>query len=130
MITDINRKSRITTLNAKNLNGYWCQYFDYEKDVTLCNLTRDEFLREIAKAKKTEKPFIDSQIIVSKILTNLGNKHTFHRQFNERFPKLHKEQVLGMQLYKVMIDEPDLWIYHPTQHSGHLFQHATYFMTT
>ena len=130
MITDINRKSRITTLNAKNLNGYWCQYFDYEKDVTLCNLTRDEFLREIAKAKKTEKPFIDLQIIVSKILTNLGNKHTFHRQFNERFPKLHKEQVLGMQLYKVMIDEPDLWIYHPTQHSGHLFQHATYFMTT
>lgn len=130
MITDINGKSRITTLNRKNLNDYWRQYFDYEKDVSLYNLTKEEFLREIETEKKTEKPFIDSQIIISKILTKLGNKHTFHRQFNERFPELHKEQVLGMQLYKIMIDEPNLWIFHPTQHSGHLFQHATYFMKT
>lgn len=130
MITDIYGKSRITTLIAKDLKDYWCQYFEYEKDVNLYNLTKEELLREIETAKKTEKPFIDSQIVISKILSNLGNKHTFHRQFNERFPELHKEQVLGMQLYKVMIDEPNLWIYHPTQHSGHLFQHATYFLTT
>ena len=130
MITDINGKSRITTLIRKNLNDYWYQYFDYEKDVSLYNLTKEEFLREIETVKKTEKPFIDSQIFISKLLTKFGNKHTFHRQFNERFPELHKEQVLGMQLYKIMIDEPNLWIFHPTQHSGHLFQHATYFMKT
>lgn len=128
MITDIKGKSRITTLIRKNLKDYWCQYFDYEKDVSLYHLTKEEFLREIETEKKTEKPFIDSQIIIFNILTKLGNKHTFHRQFNERFPKLHKEQVLGMQLYKLMIDDSNLWIFHPIQHSGHLFQHATYFM--
>ena len=130
MITDINGKSRITTLNGKKLNDYWVQYFDYEKDISLFNLTKEEFVKEIETVKKTNKPFIDSQIIISKLLTKLGNKHTFHRQFNERFPGLHKEQVLGMQLYKIMVDEPNLWIFHPTQHSGHLFQHATYFMQT
>ena len=130
MITDINGKSKITNLIRKNLNDYWCQYFDYEKDVSLYNLTKEELLRELETVKKTEKPFIDSQIIISRILTKLGKKHTFHRQFNERFPELHKEQVLGMQLYKIMLDEPDLWTFYPTQHSGHLFQHATYFKTT
>ena len=128
MITDINERSEITTLDKKNLNDYWWQYFAYEGVESLYNLTKEEFLREIELVKKTEKPFIDSQIIILKILTKLANKHTFHRQFNERLPELHKEQVLGMQLYKIMIDEPNLWIFHPTQHPGHLFPHATYFM--
>jgi len=130
MITDINEKSEIKTLNRENLNDYWWQYFAYEEDESLYNLTREEFLREIESEKKKEKPYIDSQRLISEILTKLGNKHTFHRQFNERFPELRKEQVLGMQLYKVMIDEPDLWIFHPTQHLGHLFPHATYFRPT
>lgn len=130
MITDINEKSEITTLNRESLNDYWWQYFDYEKYEHLCNLTKEEFLREIESVKKTDKPFIDSQIIISKILIKLGIRHTFHRQFNERLPKLHKEQVLGMQLYKIMIDDTNLWIFHPIKHSGHLFQHATYFMKT
>lgn len=128
MITDINQKSKITTLNRKNLNDYWWQYFAYEKVETLYNITKEELLREIDLVKKTEKPFIDSQIIILEILTKLANKHTFHRQFNERLPELHKEQVLGMQLYKIMIDDPNLWIFYPIQHSGHLFPHATYFM--
>ena len=47
MITDINGKSRITTLNRKKLNDYWVQYFDYEKDISLFNLTKEEFVKEI-----------------------------------------------------------------------------------
>jgi hypothetical protein len=127
MITDINGKSEVRELYKEFLPEYWGQYFLYEQDEDLCNLTKEEFLKEIEPIKKTEKPFIDSQIVVSNMLTKLGSKHSFHRQFNERFPDLHKEQVLEMQLYKIMVDEPDTWVYLKTQHSGHLFPHATYF---
>ena len=100
----------------------------YEEDECLYNLTKKEFLKEIESVKKTEKPFIDSQRLISQILNKLGNEHSFHRQFNERFPKLHKEQVLGMQLYKIMLDDPETWVYSEIKHSGHLHPHATYFM--
>jgi len=130
MITDINGKSEIRVLNRATLPEYWGQYFLYERDNELYNLTKEEFLKEIESVKKTEKPFIDSQIVISNMLTKLGKRHSFHRQFNERFPNLHKEQVLGMQLYKIMVDDSDIWVYLETQHSGHLFSHATYFIKT
>ena len=127
MITDINKKLTRTTLEKANLKEYWEQYFIYEEDKSLSPLTEEEFLKEIELIKKTEKPYIDSQILISNMLTKLGNKHTFHRQFNERFPELHKEQVLGMQLYKIMLEDNETWIYCETKGKGHLFPHATYF---
>jgi len=127
MITGIEKKSITRELDRKKLDPYWGQYFIYERDTELFNLTRDEFVKVITEQKKKEKPFIDSQIVISKILTDFGNKHIFHRKFNENHPDLHREQVLGMQLYKILVDDDDLWIYYETQRAGHLFPHATYF---
>jgi len=127
MITDINRKSVTSSLNKSKLPAYWNQYFDYEKDSALYDLTKNVFLDVIESEKKNQKPFIDSQIVISRILTDFGLKSKFHRQFNENHPNLKKEQVLGMQLYKIMLDDKDVWIYIETQHSNHLFPHATYF---
>lgn len=127
MITDINRKRIISSLNTAKLPSYWNEFFDYEKDSVLYELSKKEFLEVIKLEKKKPKPFIDSQVVISQILTYFGNKSNFHRQFNENHPDLKKEQVLGMQLYKIMLDEIDVWIYIETQHPGHLFPHATYF---
>jgi hypothetical protein len=127
MITGIDRKSVTKELKREKLPEYWGQFFSYEADSELFDLTKNEFIKEIAVQKKNPKPFIDSQITISKILSNFGNKHIFHRKFNEKHSGLHKEQVLGMQLYTLLLEDDDLWIYHETQHSGHLFPHATYF---
>jgi len=127
MITGIDRKSITKELKREKLPDYWGQYFAYEHDIELFNLTKNEFTKEISEQKKKDKPFIDSQIIIGKILTNFGKKHIFHRKFNEKFHDLHREQVLGMQLYKILIEDSDLWIYHETQPDGHAFPHATYF---
>ncbi|KAA6340946.1 hypothetical protein EZS27_011215 [termite gut metagenome] len=127
MITDINHKTIIKTLDKSKLAIYWCQYFDYEKDRKLFGLTKTALITEVYKIKKNTKPFIDSQIVISKILTNFGVKSVFHREFNARHSKLHKEQVLGMQLYSIMLEDNEIWIYCETQHKGHLSPHATYF---
>jgi len=127
MITGIDQKSIIKTLNRESLPDYWGQYFVYEKDIELYELTETALLEVIESAKGMSKPFIDSKIAIGKILTEFGPKSNFHRQFSERHQELHKEQVLGMQLYKLMIEDRDVWIFHETQHVGHVFPNATYF---
>lgn len=127
MITDINHKSSISVLNKSKLPSYWMQYFEYEKDKELFDLTKTALIKAVSEIKKNAKPFIDSQIVISKMLTEFGNRSLFHRRFNEKYPELHREQVLGMQLYSIMLEDSEIWIYYETQHSGHLFPHATYF---
>ena len=83
--------------------------------------------REVNEIKKNPQPFVDSQIVIAKILTDFGIKSFFHGKFNENHPGLHREQVLGMQLYCIMLDAPETWVYCETKHKGHLFPHATYF---
>lgn len=129
MITDINQKSTVTALNRSKLPSYWMQYFEYEKDEELFELTKSALIKAITEIKKEIKPFVDSQIVISKILTDFGTKSLFHRKFNERHSRLHREQVLGMQLYNIMLEDNEIWIYLETQHSGHTFPHATYFMS-
>lgn|SRR5574344_850572 len=127
MITDIKKQLIIKELNKSKLSSYWMQYFEYEKDEELFELTKSALIKAITEIKKDIKPFVDSQIVISKMLTSFGTKSLFHRKFNERHPNLHKEQVLGMQLYKVMLEDSEIWIYLEIQHRDHLFPHATYF---
>jgi hypothetical protein len=61
-------------------------------------------------------------------LNDLDSKHDFHRQFSEKFPELHKEQILGMQLYWLMLTNEMIWVYTEIQHAGHAFPHSTYFI--
>jgi hypothetical protein len=130
MITGIDRESITRELIRERLPEYWGQYFSYERDTELCELTKNEFLKEIEKQRIKDRPYIDSKILISKILTNFGAKHIFHRHFNERHPELHREQVLGMQLYKILVeDKKDTWIFHKTTHDGHEYSNATYFIS-
>ncbi|WP_321332535.1 hypothetical protein [uncultured Bacteroides sp.] len=91
MITDINHKSTITVLDRSKLPPYWSQYFEYEEDEELSKLTKTALIEAVNEIKKNTKPFIDSQVVISKIITEFGIKSLFHRKFNERHPKLHRE---------------------------------------
>ena len=85
-------------------------------------------LEEVERARNIDRPFIDSQQVISKILTEFGSQHLCHRQFKEQLTDLHPNQILGMHLYDIMISDGDTWVYTETQHAGHMFPHATYFM--
>ena len=129
MITDTNRKKIYNELNREHLADYWGGYFHYERNGSdLQAITERELRREIAICRNDERPYIDSKVVVGRVLTTLGSQHNFHRQFNERFPDLHREQILGMQLYSIMLHDPEVWIYTETTHLGHLFPNAAYFL--
>ena len=127
MITNIDNKTSISELNRKKLPTYWNDYFQYEIDEELSSLTKNELLKEINDERAKNKPFINSQIIISKVLTNLGGKHNFHRQFNEKHPNSKSAQILGMQLYHIIVEDNEKWTYCELKEPGHLFPHATYF---
>jgi len=127
MITDINRKSTLNELDRGKLPNYWSNYFDYENDLELFDLSKIELSNVIEEQKTKERPFIDSQITISNILTEFGKKHNFHRQFHERHRNSDSGQVLGMQLYHLMLKDTDTWVYCEITKRGHIFPHATYF---
>jgi len=124
------RKSVIKELKREKMPKHWEQCFLYEEDTELSSLTKNEFLKEINEQKKKDNPSLDSQQIVGKMLTGFGEKHIFHRKFNERHSDLHKEQVLGMQLYKILAQDDDLWEYRRIKYADHLHSHITYSMLT
>jgi len=116
-------------LNMSNLADYWGGYFTYERNaLDLHSLTETELTREVDRCKSQDRPFVDSQVVINQVFTRLASNHVFHRQFSERFPDLHREQILGMQLYTIMLHDELTWVYIETQHQGHLFPHATYFI--
>ncbi len=129
MITDINMSSSVgPELRREKLQPYWHEYFTYRSEATaLHEISERELLIEIDVARSQPRPYLDSQQIIGRILTRLGSTGTFHRQFGERFPDYRPNQILGMQLYALMAADAEQWVYHPTQHSGHMFPHATYF---
>ncbi|MCK8668211.1 hypothetical protein M1M11_25345 [Pseudomonas azerbaijanoccidens] len=129
MITDINGRSSVGPgLRLEKLQPYWNEYFIYQNDTSnLHAISERELILELDEARSHIKPYLDAQQIIGRILTRLGTTGQFHRQFGERFPDLRPNQILGMQLYAIMVADPEHWVYHPTQHVGHVFPHATYF---
>lgn len=83
-------------------------------------------MKELEQALKMQSPFLDSQQDISRVLTKLGSKHNFHRQFTELFPDFQIGQILGMQLYRIVLEHEQFWVYSPIQHAGHMFSHATF----
>lgn len=129
MITGPDFKKVTRTINKKTLADYWNDYFAYEsKAEKMHELTKKELKEEIAKNTMKNDNFIDSQIVIYNVLERLSGKHNFHRQFSELFPEMNREQVLGMQLYSIMVYDSRIWIYVETKHLGHKFPHATYFI--
>lgn len=131
MITDSLFKSTIgPDLDQKKLKPYWNEYFRYEQEAQLLHqLSGDALKAKIEMALISRNPYLDSQQVISRVLTDFGSTHSFHRQFNELFP-FKPAQILGMQLYAIIAADDDWWIYIETQHAGHLFPHANYFMST
>lgn len=129
MLTDINQKNTRDKLNVKNLAEYWQGYFSYRDNSNdLYELAHRRLVEQVERIKTSNRPYIDSQQVIGQILTDFGNQHNFHRQFREQHPGLHPNQILGMHLYDIMINDDEVWVYTETQHPGHLFPHATYFV--
>ena len=127
MITDISQKKIISELTNSKLPSYWTDYFKFKNDTHLSSLSKIELENVIEEEKKKPKPFIDSKKVISDILTKFGSKHIFHRKFNENNYGSNSGQILGMQLYDLMVNDKDLWTYLETKHNDHLYSNATYF---
>lgn len=131
MITDIECRSEIgPDLDRRKLNDYWNEYFSFLNDAPhLHALAESRLQAAVGAARQQPRPYLDSQQIIAEILITFGAQHNFHRQFNEFFATAKPSQVLGMHLYELVARDRDWWVYFPTQHAGHTFPHATYFMS-
>jgi hypothetical protein len=131
MITGIENRTPIgPELREERLPAYWSEYRDYEQNAADLHAEVERLLlEEIAAASAMLRPFMDSKQVISRVLTALGPRHTFHRQFSERFPNYRREQLLGMHLYALVARNESLWIYNQTHHAGHMFPNATYFIS-
>lgn len=129
MITDIECRSEVgPDLDRNKLHPYCQQYFDFARDAPALHALSDAALTDaLNDVRALPRPFLDAQQAISEILIRFGSQHNFHRQFNERLNS-KPSQVLGMQLYEIVTRDPSWWVYLPTQHVGHAFPHATYFM--
>ncbi len=127
MITDPKMRNVSSELNRSKLASYWDDYFLYATD-PLHDITGHELAVEVDACKAHPRPFIDSKVIINRVLGRLSNTHTFHRQFSERFPGLQPAQILGMQLYTIVLNDAEIWVYVETHHLGHVFPNATYFI--
>lgn len=117
-------------LRRENLNEYWREYFAFaEHGGEIFDLTRAELLTRVTSAKQMARPHVDSQIMINELLNQLGPKHTFFRQFNERCPGSRPAQVLGMQLYALLAEDDEIWRYMKTTRARHVFSHSNYFIT-
>lgn len=128
MITDTERRSNITALDRAKLPIYWLDYFEYETNEELSELTKNEFHKIIESERSKVKPIINSQIVISDLLTKFGKKHNFHRQFRENFPNKDSAQILGMQLYQILVLDKDIWTFIKQTEKNHIFPHTTYFI--
>jgi hypothetical protein len=111
VITDINCRSDIgPDLRTEKLNPYWNEYFAFERETPeLHRITEIELNADIERARTSERPFLDFQQAISKILTDLGARHNFHRQLNEVHQNAKAGQVLGMQLYSLVVRNAATW---------------------
>jgi hypothetical protein len=115
------------TLTKKSKDSYWNLYFRFKKETPhLHEISKQELLKEVEEIKNGNR-YIDSQQVIQRVLTKLGGKHNFHRQFDEKFSSIKKNQVLGMQLYVIMLEDNWDWHYSELQHNGHAHPHAAYF---
>lgn len=130
MITDIEERSRVgPDLRVEKLEPYWNEYFLYRHEVPgLHSIIEEKLNEELDVARAQERPFVDSQQVISRVLTAVGTSANFHRQFSEQFPAFKANQILGMQLYALVASDAEVWVYTPIQHVGHMFPHASYFL--
>ena len=128
MLKFINSRKILKELNKYELEDYWGNYFEFEKDEELSNITGNLFISHLDNVRNTKKPYIDSSVLINEILTNLGNTHSFHRQFSENHSNLIREQVLGMQLYKIIIEDKDIWYFSKVKKNEHKYANAVYFI--
>lgn len=127
MLKFIDNKKVLKELNKHELEDYWGNYFEFKKDEELSNITSNLFIKRLDNVRNEKKPYIDSSILINDILTKLGKTHNFHRQFSENNSNLIREQVLGMQLYKIIIEDKDEWYFSKIKRNEHKYANAVYF---
>lgn len=129
MLQDINGKTLSNPFGKSHIDAHWYDYERYEKEVSLSDFTKTKLLELINIKKMETTPFIDSGVLISELLTEFGKTHKFHRKFNEKFSDLTSGSVLGMQLYLLLIDDSEQWIFHKSKKEDHLYSNSTYFIS-
>ena len=127
MITNIEENSMITELDINNLPIYWREYLEYDKNKELSDLTKSTFCKIIDMERIKDKPLINSKIIISNMLSEFMKQNNFHKEFKVNFSSLNSSQILGMQLYHILIQDKEIWKIHKLIEKNNLFPYSIYF---
>jgi len=128
MLQDINGKVLTSPIHKSRIEPHWNDYIQYQHEIMLSDLSKKR-LKELIEIKKKEpNPYIDSASLVSDLLNEFGKEHQFHRNFNETFPHFTSGSILGMQLYILLLDDSEEWVFYKSKKLGHLYSNSTYIL--
>jgi len=121
----------VNSFDRENLPDYCGLYFSFKKDLVLHDLSEKAFRKVICNELKKEKPKITSKIVIKGILMELDESHNFCSKFYQRYPDTNIHKVLGLQLYRIMVEENEekkenAWYCFQEEHPDRLFSETVY----
>lgn len=117
-------------VEAPRRDDHWKLYIQYTQNEDLSTFTRDELRKqvEIIKKKEPGQVVISSKILISNLLEDFKRRDAFFTQFETHFPGWDSGGILGMQLYMLLLEDDQDWIYEKTKDRFQVFPSSVYIL--
>ncbi len=124
MLLDLNGEVINSPIDQTPIKENWEDYIQYKKHYRLHSFTKKELREKIQAIKKQGKSFIDSAMLIGGFLRELSVNENFNQQLRAVCPNLNCFRVLATQLFILMLEDDDKWIFSKSERDGFVFKDA------
>ena len=124
MLLDLNGEVINSPIDQTPIKENWEDYIQYKKHCRLHSFTKTELREKIQAIKKQGKSFIDSAMLIGGFLRELSVNENFNQQLRAVCPNLNCFRVLATQLFILMLEDDDKWIFSKSERDGFVFTDA------
>lgn len=124
MLLDLNGEVIISPKDQTPIKENWEDYIKYTEHYRLYTFTKNELREKIKAIKKQGRSFIDSAILIGGFLRELSVNENFNQQFRAVCPNLNCIRILAIQLFILMLEDDDKWIFSKSERDGFVFTDA------
>lgn len=126
MLLDLNGNVLSNPIAQPSARDIWKEYIEYKEKCHLLLYTKEELYKRINAIKKQGRSIIKSAIIIRDFIRELSVNENFNQQFESTFPKIDRDSVLGMQLYLLLLEDDDKWIFLEPESDDSMYIEAHY----
>lgn len=126
MLLDLNGNVLSNPIAQTPARDIWKEYLEYKENYYLLDYTKEELYKRINAVKKRGHSIIKSAILIRDFIRELSVNENFNQQSVADFPKMDRGSVLGMQLYLLLIEDDEKWIFIKPESDDSLYIEANY----